>query len=711
MSSLLTNATSMQALRVLRGLDTAMSDVRNQISTGLKVATAKNDAAIWSVSFAIKSDVNTLRAVRDGLSRAEAELAMVGTATEKIADLLDQARERAIHLDGATSEQARQAIRKDVVARIEQAEQIIADTTFNGATLLNGEERRVVSGARGEQIAIGGHEMSRTSLGLDAIRAKLDAVVPEVSASTSSASSPATPTGRVFGDDARSAGTSSVGPGGGNGITGSIAQTSAVNVDAGASDFVKMLAYGTKWGGSAPSATPLTYSIYNGSQGYSYSPGAGAITALNASYQGAVREIMAYASGITGITFSEVTESAGVVGDFRFAEYGDATGTAFAYLPNAHAAGGDTFITTGITGTYASVTDGNGYPFQTIIHELGHALGLKHPHEANVDDRYNYDGNAFDHLKYTVMSYKDFAGDSNTGYHSNFFPTSFMVGDIAALQAMYGVGAGNSGDDTYSWTGRTFETIWDGGGTDTIDLSNKTASLDIDLTPGSYSNVGTTVTAAGNSESYTLGIAYGTIVENVIGGSGYDRMKGNEANNTFTGGLGNDTIDGGAGWNVAVFSGNKADYVISDEGNGTVRITGRDGRDTLSNIQELRFDDGSVDISDLAPPLTAGEYDAQQNGSYTISLGLRLDAMIDVAMSRVLDVGAAYGSQAVRIETAQDMNDALVDELTRARGILVDGDMTQASARMQALQVQQQLAVNSLSIANGNAQTLLQLFR
>ncbi|SOE01447.1 flagellin [Caenispirillum bisanense] len=711
MSSLLTNVSSMQALRVLQSIDTNMSGVANQVATGLKVGNAKHNAAIWSVSFAIRSDVNTLHAVRDGLSRTEAELAMIGAATGKITELLDQARERAIHLDGATSEQARQAIRADVVTRIQQAEQIIADTSFNGATLLDGEERRVVTGARGETIVIGGREMSSTTLGLDAILAKVDSVVPPVETTTST-SSPATPTGRVFGNDALSAGTAVAGPGGGNGITGSIAQTSAVNVDDGASDFVKMLAYGAKWGGSAQSGAALTYSLYNGTQGYSYAPGAGAITALNASYQAAVRDIMTYASGLSGVTFTEVTESAGVVGDFRFAEYADGGGTAFAYLPNSAAAGGDTFITTGITGAYATVTAGAGYPYQTIIHELGHALGLKHPHEANIDDEYNYDGSAYDHLKYSVMSYKDFAGDTNDGYGADFFPTSFMVGDIAALQAMYGVGAGNSGDDTYSWSGRTFETIWDGGGVDTIDLSNKTGALDIDLTPGSYSNVGTTVTFEGTvTENYTLGIAYGTIVENVIGGSGSDRMKGNEANNTFTGGLGNDVIDGGAGWNVAVFNGNKADYTISDEGNGTVRVIGRDGRDTLTNIQELRFDDGSVDISDLAPPLTAAEYEAQQTSGYSISLGLRLDAMIDVAMSRVLEVGAAFGSEAVQIETAQTMANSLIDELTRANGILVDADMTHASARMQALQVQQQLAISSLSIANGNSQTLLQLFR
>lgn len=716
-SSLLTNTASMQALRVLQSMDGALSNTQNQIATGLKVANAKQNSAIWSVSFAIKSDVSVLHMVQDGLSRLDSELGMINAATEKVATLLDEARARAVSLEEATSEQARQSIRSDILARVEQAEEIIGSASFNGASLLDGSKRRVVTGADGETMLIGGHQMDAATLGLDAIRAKLDAVAPETVTRSSGTNAE---TGReIFGNDALSLGSNTTGAGGGDGITGAISATSAVKLADGASDFVKMLVYGTKWGGAAGSAgTTLTWSLYTGADGYSGSYGNGEpaspAVVLNGAYQGATRQIFEYASGITGNVFQEVVEDgSGTVGDFRFAGYTDAapTATAHAYLPGDYAEAGDMWISTNIIGTDAAPTKGD-YSYMTILHELGHALGLKHPHEENIDGEYNYDGNAFDHMKYSIMSYKDFAGDTNDGYGASFYATSFMVADIAALQAMYGVGAGNSDDTTYSWSGQTFETLWDGGGVDTIDLSNKTTALDIDLTPGSYSNVGTTVTFEGTvTESYTMGIAYGTIIENVVGGSGNDTIKGNDADNVFTGGAGADSIDGGAGWNVAVFSGNKADYTIADMGDGTVRVTGRDGRDTLSNIQELRFDDGSVDISDLAPPLTAAEYEAQQNGDYTISLGYDLHEMIDIAQQRVVDVGAAYGSEAGRIETAQVINAARIEELTRAVGVMVDADMTEVAARNQALQVQAQLARQTLSIANSSAQTLLQLFR
>ncbi len=84
---------------------------------------------------------------------------------------------------------------------------------------------------------------------------------------------------------------------------------------------------------------------------------------------------------------------------------------------------------------------------------------------------------------------------------------------------------------------------------------------------------------------------------------------------------------------------------------------------------------------------------------------------IDGLIDQAIDAASALGSDQGRIETQSDFISNLTDSLTSGIGTLVDADMEEASARLQALQVQQQLAVQSLSIANQAPQTILSLFR
>ncbi len=76
-----------------------------------------------------------------------------------------------------------------------------------------------------------------------------------------------------------------------------------------------------------------------------------------------------------------------------------------------------------------------------------------------------------------------------------------------------------------------------------------------------------------------------------------------------------------------------------------------------------------------------------------------------------IDAAAAFGSSQGRIETQSEFISKLTDSLKSGIGALVDADMEETSARLQALQVQQQLGVQSLSIANQAPQTILSLFR
>ncbi len=76
-----------------------------------------------------------------------------------------------------------------------------------------------------------------------------------------------------------------------------------------------------------------------------------------------------------------------------------------------------------------------------------------------------------------------------------------------------------------------------------------------------------------------------------IGTEGAETLNGTNANDRLYGNSGNDTINGGDGWDTAVFHGQKSDYTWSKQYNGSIRISGPDGTDTLYNIEELAFAD------------------------------------------------------------------------------------------------------------------------
>ena len=91
--------------------------------------------------------------------------------------------------------------------------------------------------------------------------------------------------------------------------------------------------------------------------------------------------------------------------------------------------------------------------------------------------------------------------------------------------------------------------------------------------------------------------------DRVLGGAGNDTIDGGTGDDTLIGGLGNDLIDGGAGIDVAVFAGNRVDYTVMANGDGTHIVSGNvdmDGTDTLRGVETLRFDDGDVAIGTVA---------------------------------------------------------------------------------------------------------------
>ncbi len=245
------------------------------------------------------------------------------------------------------------------------------------------------------------------------------------------------------------------------------------------------------------------------------------------------------------------------------------------------------------------------YSWHTNLHEIGHALGLKHGQEswgwgAMPSQR--------DSMEYSVMTYRSYEGGPLTGYSNETwgFAQSFMMADIAALQKMYGADfSTNSSNTVYKWNpnsgdtlvngqvgidaggNRIFATIWDGGGKDTYDLTAYSDNLVIDLRPGGYSkfsdvqlaNLGTGEYARGNIFNALLFEGdKRSLIENAKGGSGDDLMLGNQAKNKLKGNDGNDTLKGASN-NDTLIGGSGDDKLIG--GGGKDKLFGSGGKDKL----------------------------------------------------------------------------------------------------------------------------------
>jgi hypothetical protein len=346
-----------------------------------------------------------------------------------------------------------------------------------------------------------------------------------------------------------------------------------------------------RWNAGAAMGTAAQVSYSFVTQAPASGAGATGFRAFTAAEQATVRAIFDELSKLTGLSFKEVTEAGGAVGDVRFGASEQTTTKGVTSLPGS-GAGGDVWMD---LDSMLQLTPGaEGYA--ALLHEIGHALGLRHPTNVDPGDHYAAQFHAnFDMTGLTVMS-----GNASP---DGLFPATWGALDVTALRAMYGQTAVNAGDTVYQLSGLQFSaetSITDDGGIDTIDASLAVTGASINLTPGQVSSVG--VTAGGASAINNLSLGTGTLIERAIGSAFDDVLLGNDANNALKGGLGNDWIDGGKGTDTAVFDGVRSDYLLSS-GYGKIFVTARDGSsgfDTLLNTEVLQFADGSITLGKSA---------------------------------------------------------------------------------------------------------------
>jgi serralysin len=331
---------------------------------------------------------------------------------------------------------------------------------------------------------------------------------------------------------------------------------------------------------SFPASVPSTYT---GEDALGWNP-------FSDQQKAATREILGQLQQQTRITFQEVAESANSSGTMRFSNNTQATSAGYALLPNSTQSENDADTWIAI-GTETGVERGS-YSWQTLVHEIGHAVGLNHPGNYNagaapkadaVGNFLSADEDAFFN---SIMSYRQSAQEINSVW--------FMPYDVLTLRYLYGTNPVATGDNTYSYSdaaGRLIENLVDDGGIDTLDFSAVTAGIQLDLTPGAYSSVGKL--ASGANALANLTIAFDAVIEHAAGSPADDTMLGNAANNRLSGGAGNDTIDGAAGIDTAVYVAARSAYNVA-VGNASVTVSGSEGNDTLTRIERLQFSDMKV---------------------------------------------------------------------------------------------------------------------
>lgn len=307
--------------------------------------------------------------------------------------------------------------------------------------------------------------------------------------------------------------------------------------------------------------------------------------------------------------------------------------------------------------------------FESYIHEIGHAFGLRHM--GNYNQTHSVGPSSYeDSAVYSLMSYYGPnwpAGEGQVAWADwvasdgvLYCPQTPMLNDIKVIQDIYGAETTTRTDNTvYGFnstvsgaSGAIYDfrlnahpvlCLFDSGGKDTLDLSGFATASSINLAAGSFSSC--------DAMTNNISIAYGTDIEDAVGGSAADTLKGNALANdlrgnagndalagqagddSLRGGSGNDVLDGGGGTDTAYFAAKwSAIQTGFSAGDGFTVTSKLDGTDTLSNVEYL-VDAAGVkkSIATLLPCFSV----ASQSAATIEGSGIAVSVTFTISLSRI----------------------------------------------------------------------------
>jgi hypothetical protein len=407
---------------------------------------------------------------------------------------------------------------------------------------------------------------------------------------------------------------------------------------------VKSLASGDYWSNSAltysfNTSIPFDYYSYDGQRDLTsgWQP-------LNSAERAIVVEALDSIAELTSLTFREVTGTSGVL-RFNLVDIADPNVVGFAFYPGSDSYAGDVFLSNALRDAGNFDPGDSGY--QDVFHEIGHAFGLKHPFE--YPDVLPTQQDNFDH---TLMSYtrglnvvphffyedgyfrvKMAYPEITSAYH-----TDYSLYDAQALQSFYGANTSTrTGDDVYTidFDDYAYLTIWDAGGTDTLDLSAATGSSFLNLSGGLFSSGDVRDLAAQEAQTiawlhdnrgwgledwvsdvydqnghefYTgennIAILPGVYIENAKTGAAADVIVDNMVDNRIYCDAGDDLVsllyggfdrvDGGAGFDTVKIADTIADIEMTSQSDGSILLLGTYFAASLTQVEQLLFADGTT---------------------------------------------------------------------------------------------------------------------
>ena len=342
---------------------------------------------------------------------------------------------------------------------------------------------------------------------------------------------------------------------------------------------------------------------------------------MNATQKAAVADAFTYLSSLINVTFTNSGATDGSA-DINFGTNQQANSAGYANPPNASGAHNVFLMLDKDEPTNLSFAHGS-YGWETLIHEIGHTLGLKHPGNYNAGGggaAGPYLPKTTDTRRNSVMSYNQPADAMHVtitdigASAASFNPSTLMTYDVTALQYLYG--KSKSPTNLGSYQTLSFDANWKGfqstytpeGGT--LDMSSVTKSNIVDLRPGAYSSINTLATdiktylttVPQGLQSYVktyqsylgynnVSINYGSYFDAVVGGTANDAVFVDPSAIVT-----DQNIDGGSGSDVVYLAGTAADWALDSwDGSTDKDATASNGSGdkkvvvNLKNIELIKY--------------------------------------------------------------------------------------------------------------------------